>query len=109
MAIPQKVGLRRSNVAGKIPTSDQIGLGELAFNTNDKKIYFKGDDGTVIDITSSLNNNEVEIVNIQDGQVLQYNSLLGRFENVSLSDAFTDIEKNLLSKLERERLLIYFL
>ena len=54
MAIPQKVGLRRSNVAGKIPTSDQIELGELAFNTNDKKIYFKGDDGSVIEITSSV-------------------------------------------------------
>jgi len=35
------IKLRRSAVAGRIPTTSQLELGELAINTNDGKIYFK--------------------------------------------------------------------
>ncbi len=37
--------IKRSAVSGKIPTSAQLGLGELAINTYDGKIYLKKDDG----------------------------------------------------------------
>ncbi len=40
------IKLRRSSVAGKVPTTAQIELGELAINTNDGKVFIKRDDGT---------------------------------------------------------------
>ena len=51
--------LRRSAVAGRIPTTAQLNLGELAINTADGKIYFKKYDAvanteSIIDISSNL-------------------------------------------------------
>ena len=53
------IKLRRSAVAGRIPTVSQLELGELAINTNDGKIYFKKYDvaantESIIDISSNL-------------------------------------------------------
>ena len=46
MAAP-KVQIRRSSVAGKIPTTAQLDLGELAINTFDRTVYLKKNiDGT---------------------------------------------------------------
>ena len=36
----QIVKLRRSSISGKIPTNDQLQLGELSINTTDGKLYF---------------------------------------------------------------------
>lgn len=33
--------LKRSSVPGKVPTTGQLDLGEIAINTNDGKLYFK--------------------------------------------------------------------
>tara|TARA_R110000744_G_scaffold59906_2_gene124320 strand:- start:206 stop:2506 length:2301 start_codon:yes stop_codon:yes gene_type:complete len=54
------IKLRRSSVAGRIPTTAQLDLGELAINTQDGKIYFKSYDAgsnteSIIDISSNLN------------------------------------------------------
>lgn len=38
--------LRRSAVAGKVPTTAQLELGELAVNTYDGRLFLKKDDGT---------------------------------------------------------------
>lgn len=38
--------LRRTHVAGRIPTINQIEFGELAVNTHDGKVYFKRDNGS---------------------------------------------------------------
>ena len=38
------IKLRRSAVAGRVPTTSQLELGELAINTADGKIYIKRDD-----------------------------------------------------------------
>ena len=49
MADP-KIRLKRSSVEGKIPTADQLPLGEVALNTYDGKLYASkkiGDDGGV--------------------------------------------------------------
>ena len=53
------IKLRRSSVAGRIPTTAQLELGELAINTQDGKIYFKRYDSvanteSIIDISSNL-------------------------------------------------------
>ena len=39
------VKLKRSAVAGKIPSTTDLALGELALNTHDGKAYIKKDDG----------------------------------------------------------------
>lgn len=36
-----QIKLRRSAVQGRIPTTAQLALGELAINTRDGKIYIK--------------------------------------------------------------------
>ena len=51
--------LRRSAITGRIPTTEQLNLGELAINTADGKIYFKRYDPvanteSIIDISSNL-------------------------------------------------------
>ena len=38
--------LKRSAVAGKVPTPAQLELGELAANTHDGRLFLKRDDGT---------------------------------------------------------------
>jgi hypothetical protein len=40
------VKLKRSAVAGKVPLTTDLQLGELAVNTYDGKLYTKKDDGT---------------------------------------------------------------
>ena len=40
------VKLKRSAVEGKIPTTSDLDLGEMAINTHDGKVYIKKDDGT---------------------------------------------------------------
>ena len=37
--------LKRSAVTGKVPTTAQLQLGELAINTHDGKLYLKTNDG----------------------------------------------------------------
>lgn len=43
--MPSKVLMRRSSVPGKVPTTNQLDLAELAVNTRDGKIYLKRDNG----------------------------------------------------------------
>jgi len=40
------IRIKRSATAGKVPTTAQLALGELAVNTNDGKLYTKKDNGT---------------------------------------------------------------
>ena len=42
----QVVKLKRTAVTGKIPTSSNLELGELAMNTFDGRIFFEKDSGT---------------------------------------------------------------
>jgi hypothetical protein len=41
---------KRSEVSGKVPTSGQLNIGELAINIEDKKGYVKKSDGTILNI-----------------------------------------------------------
>jgi phage-related tail fiber protein len=37
----QQILIKRSSVSGKVPTTEQLSLGELALNTHDGKVYLK--------------------------------------------------------------------
>ena len=43
----QRIKFRRSSVAGRIPTTASLSLGELAFNTADGKVFFQRGDETI--------------------------------------------------------------
>ena len=47
--------MKRSAVAGKVPTTTQLELGELAVNTYDGRLFLKKDDGTeaIVEIVNS--------------------------------------------------------
>lgn len=49
-AVTQSILLRRSNIAGKVPTTSSLQLGELALNTNDGRAFMKKDDGVNVTI-----------------------------------------------------------
>jgi DNA-binding FrmR family transcriptional regulator len=58
------IKLRRSAVAGRIPTTAQLELGEIAINTQDGKLYFKKYDATantesIVDISADLDANAI--------------------------------------------------
>ena len=42
----QIIKLRRSSTEGKVPTTSDLNLGELAINTNDGRIFFEKNDGS---------------------------------------------------------------
>jgi hypothetical protein len=48
------IKLKRSAIQGKVPTTADLDLGELAINTFDGKLFMKKDDGTedIVDVTS---------------------------------------------------------
>ena len=52
MASPIKI--KRSAVAGRVPTTSDLQLGELGLNTNDGKLYAKKDDGSesIVELSS---------------------------------------------------------
>lgn len=67
----QTVQLKRSSVPGKVPTTSDIALGEIAVNTYDGKVFIKKDDGTAsivevgptvsTDLSFSANSTAVQI------------------------------------------------
>ena len=61
----QTIKLKRSAVAGKVPTTSSLDLGEVAINTNDGKVFFKKDDGTqsiqTIVTTDSLTTGSINV------------------------------------------------
>ena len=42
----QIIKLRRSSTEGKVPTTSDLNLGELAINTHDGRIFFEKNDGS---------------------------------------------------------------
>lgn len=56
----QIIKLKRSNVPGHKPTSEQLEVGEIALNMADALLYFKEPDGTVKQINSE---NTIDVIN----------------------------------------------
>lgn len=58
------IKLRRSSVPGRVPTTSQLELGEIAINTSDGKLYFKKYDPvanteSIIDVSADLDANAI--------------------------------------------------
>ena len=49
-----KVITKRSTVAGKVPLSSDLDIGELAVNTADKKLYTKHSNNAVVQIGTTI-------------------------------------------------------
>ncbi len=56
-----KIELKRSAVPGKVPTVDQLDLGELAINTYDGTVYLKQDNGTpqIIQLATTVSGSNI--------------------------------------------------
>lgn len=67
------IKLRRSAIPGRVPTVEQLDLGELAINTADGKIYFKKYDAganteSIIDVSANLDANAIlDLLKTVDG------------------------------------------
>jgi len=95
----QQVLLKRSSVPGKIPTTGDLALGEVAINTYDGRFFFVKNDGTaaLVELLSSTNStldslSDVIITTpIQSNEVLLYNGtdwVNSRLQLSQLSDFF---------------------
>ena len=101
----QVTKLKRTAVQGKIPTTSQIDLGELAINTYDGRIFFEKDNGTPSiqeiltsnsDSTGSFNIGDLSAssfisassLNISGNANIQGNLTLGG--NITIGDSTTD-------------------
>jgi hypothetical protein len=70
--------LKRSATPGKVPTTGQLALGEIAINTHDGLIYIKKDDGTpsVVQIGGVTSvNGETGAVTIDTGDITENGNL----------------------------------
>ncbi len=67
----QTIKLRRSATEGKVPTTSQLALGEIAINTYDGRIFFEKNDGSAtiehIVTTNSTTTGSIELVSPTDG------------------------------------------
>ncbi len=50
----QKILIKKSTVAGKVPVSGDLDIGELAVNTADPHLYTKHSDNSVKKLTSDV-------------------------------------------------------
>lgn len=96
----QVIKLKRTSVQGKIPTTSNLDLGELAINTYDGRIFFEKDNGTPSiqeivttdsDVTGSLNLNgalTASSLQITGNSIIDGNLTLGG--NITIGNATTD-------------------
>jgi len=97
-----KVRHLRSSVPGKIPTPEQLEVGQLALNTADGKVYMKKADNTVYDITKEIFENQTKVsvsdsgdstlaaitFDISGNEVARYaDEILQFFEELAIEDA----------------------
>ena len=63
----QTIKLKRSSTQGKVPTTSQLALGEIAINTYDGRIFFEKNDGSAtiehIVTTDSVTTGSIELTN----------------------------------------------
>lgn len=72
--MPNIIKPKRSSVVGKIPTTNDIDIGEIALNMADSKIYYKDSNNIVKQITTDINNlSSVVISSPSINNILLYN------------------------------------
>lgn len=75
----QTVQLKRSSVAGKVPATSDIALGEIAINTYDGKVFIKKDNGTasIVEIGAGSGGGSTDLSFSANSTVVQINSSTG--------------------------------
>ena len=91
----QIIKLRRSSTAGKVPTTSDLNLGELAINTNDGRIFFEKNDGSAaikhVVTSDSQTTGSIEIT----GNVSGSATSTGSFGHVkAVTSVFTNLIEN---------------
>jgi hypothetical protein len=79
-----KIVLKKSSVAAKVPLSTDLDVGEIAVNLADQKLYSKKTDGTVILVGSAAGG--VDSVNGQTGVVVLDAADVGAVGTITSSD-----------------------
>jgi len=74
--MPNKIQLKRSSVAGKIPTVSDLALGELGINTADGAIYMKRDTGTAEIVCVGFANQDYGLITGSTSGGLDYGALV---------------------------------
>jgi hypothetical protein len=112
-----KVLLKRSSVAGRVPSASTLEYGELALNYSDGVLYYKDTSNTVQSISGSGAGSsnldgltDVTIAGVADGDVLQYDSGTGEWVNApagSVSTAFDGLADVTLTDVAPSQLVHY--
>lgn len=93
-----KILLKRNTEQGKVPSAQDLGLGELAVNTADQRIYFRHTDNTVNYVqsiyTSSIGDlADVVITSPPDtGDALVWDSVLAKWVPTDVSPPLTVVK-----------------
>ena len=95
-----KVLLKRSSVAGKVPVTSDLEYGELALNYNDGVLYYKDNSNAIQSISGSGGGGsstldgltDVTIAGVADGDVLQYDSVTGDWVNAPAGSVSTSFD-----------------
>lgn len=78
---------KRTSTSGNIPTTGNLEAGEIAVNLADKKLYVRDTSSNILELTtrtlSALDN--VNITNISDDDILQYDSTTGKWLNAQMA------------------------
>ena len=88
----QIVKLKRTSVAGRIPTTSHIEVGELAFNSNDKSLFIRGDSNAIVAVhdESTLHidttNNRIGIGNTSPSHLLHVTGADGSIANIVVNN-----------------------
>jgi hypothetical protein len=69
------IKVKQSSVAGKVPLSSDLVVGQLAINTADEKLYTKNSTGGVVELGALARLNRTVIA---AGQILKSNSLMAK-------------------------------
>jgi len=70
------VRLKRSAVAGRVPTTSDLALGELGMNTYDGALYMKRDAGTAEVIRIAFGNQDYGLITGSTSGSLDYGALV---------------------------------
>ena len=95
----QIVKLKRTSVAGRIPTTSNIEVGELAFNSNDKSLFIRGDSNAIVAIhdESTLHidttNNRIGIGNTSPSVPLEVSATATTSTDIAHFSNSNDIRK----------------
>jgi hypothetical protein len=100
----QRLKPKRSNVVGKIPTTTDLEIGEIAVNMADKKIFVHEPGGTVVDLTekADLTGYATETFVTDQGYLTAHQDITGKADvattisGYGIADAYTKTEVDAL-------------